>query len=305
MIKNIKTVNENPNFSVVVPNNCGCKCSFCFDDKDAQCLSMFNWMRGLESVMRELPDKFSRVSVTGGEITNMDVFTISSLLSLLRRRFRTVVVNTNAANLNRSVYALSRADHVNVSYHGTTKFESDNVFGKYISPPVDLLKSCISGLADMGTSIRLQRVVKELDFKQAMFYIEFAKFAGADEACFRMDINQKDGLSGDWIPFNREMAIGSSSCPVCATWDFKIAKMGVIFKAGAHETDNGSLPYELIYRKDGMLSTMWSKFKAPRFERPALRQKIIVKDTVKERIYDDHGRAVGGRCGGDGFRARC
>lgn len=283
----IITFNVAPNFSVVVPNACGCRCSFCFDNQ--KCLVGFDdWYAKLEQVIDELPEKFTQCSVTGGEPTKLSVEQLLKLMKLLYANFDRVVVTTNAERIYSHISALSLATFINISYHGTSAYDSNKVFQSdvMVSPPEHILNKFITQLKALETKVRIQRVCTVPPTLDEVFeYVNFCKSMGANDIAIRMDIAHKDALKGDWIPIPVEKAVSKGSCPVCADWTFNIENIPVHFKAGLIETDTTGVPYELIFRKDAKLSTSWSKVSVPKFI-PKLHKVSDMKRKVNLNLTD-------------------
>ena len=288
----IITFNEAPNFSVVVPNACGCRCSFCFDNQ--KCLVGFDdWYAKLEQVIDELPEKFTQVSVTGGEVTKLSVEQLLKLMKLLYANFDRVVVTTNAEQIYRHISALSLATFINISYHGTSAYDSNKVFKSdiMVSPPEHVLNKFITQLKALETKVRIQKVCTVPPTLDEVFeYVSFCKSMGANDIAIRMDIAHKDALKGDWIPIPTEKAVSKGSCPVCADWTYNIENIPVHFKAGLIEIDTTGVPYELIYRKDAKLSTSWSKVSVPNFisklhKVSDMKRKVNLNDIINR--YND------------------
>ena len=322
----IDTFDAIPNFSVVVPNNCGAKCAFCFDKNKlgkSKHMPFDIWLNDLQRVVEILPKKFRQVSVTGGEPTLLDPVTeFPALMEFLAEHFEKVVVTTNGSNIYEHIAYMSLATYVNISYHGITNFESNEVFNANISYTSAQLKRYIGELKSLGTKVRIQRVYTEKPSLNTIFkYVDFAKEIGANDVAIRMDIAKADGLSGKWIPIPLLKAVQVSTCPVCADWMFKINDIDVHFKAGVVETNNTGfgLPYELIFNKQGKLTTSWNSFNEPKW--------IEVKEThpkdkhigylynYKTKVYDGpkvkrhtckYNESSDGGCGKNrGFSSSC
>ena len=288
----IKTFNEAPNFSVVVPNLCYCKCAFCFDNQKTL-LDFDIWYNQLEQIIDKLPEKFTQCSVSGGEPTRLSVPHLLKLMKLLYANFDRVVVTTNGFAIDKHIASLSLATFINISYHGTTKKESDAVFQSDNSPTLAGLKNVIKQLKALETSVRIQKVCTTPPTLNEVFeYVSFCKSMDANDIAIRMDIAHKDGLSGDWLPIPEEKAVSKGSCPVCADWTFNIENIPVHFKAGLIETDTTGVPYELIFRKDGRLSTTWGEtVVVPKFIKKRVHKaeaSRILKDVIERYADDDN-----------------
>jgi molybdenum cofactor biosynthesis enzyme MoaA len=171
----IRTFDNTPNFSIVVPNNCGANCEFCFDN-DKVCklnyMPFKKWFNELQKVVKTLPEKFKQVSVTGGEPTLLDQYTeFPELMEFLAGHFEKIVVTTNAQWLYQHIAYMSLATYVNISYHGINNIESNAVFRADISPSTETLKKYIAQLKALGTKVRIQRVLRAKYSLDAIFWI--------------------------------------------------------------------------------------------------------------------------------------
>lgn len=261
----MKLLTDNPNFTVLVPNECGCKCPFCFlrqDDIAATRMIPFSaWLQGLKAILARLPRQFANASVSGGEPTMLSPEQLYELLTVLRTRFSKVIVTTNGERFLELCGVLSLANHVNLSFHGLTPEESNVVFGRDVSPPLDAIRAVAAQLKALGATLRMQCVVTSPPTQDFVTnYVKMAIGCGATDVSIRYDARLSNGLDGSWIPYPLCLAVDSSTCPVCATWTY-LASDGtpVHFKAGLVETQIGGAVFEVIYRQDGFLSSKWNE----------------------------------------------
>ena len=278
---------------MIVPNDCGAKCSFCFVNCGDR-LTFDDWLAELESVISQLGSEFTQVSVSGGEPTRLKPRQLKKLLALLATRFGKIVVTTNGINLVEQLDILAcYATHLNVSYHGCNKAESDAVFGDDVSlPKRELTEVCIRAL-EMGVAMRVQRVVARVTLAEVLDYAQFASDIGARLAVFRRDSNLEP--TEEWMPseFMDAFPLLSDSCPVCKSDVYAVGlNQAVMFKSGPKETRMATTHiYELIFHQDGTVSDLWESGKdsMPINSDPA-------DETVAQRGY-----CGGGGGGGRGY----
>lgn len=267
----MKTYNNNPNFSIVVPGGCNALCPFCFYEPPKTEIKSGEWLAKLKESLTKLPDNFQQISITGGEPTKSAFFwpLIDLLASFKRKNINKVVLTTNGQYLwdriEDPVNAESFAeviDHVNISRHAPTFEENVKIFGntKCIPDDAKLQKICLT-LNTMGIDVTLNCVleswVKTRD--QAARFIVWARGIGASAVCFRKPHGTLMPTSVE-KSFSAFKSVGEGECPVCRTKSQIIGGMTVTWKASKKEPskDLKSI-YELIFHDDGKLTADWSK----------------------------------------------
>jgi pyruvate-formate lyase-activating enzyme len=259
----IETYNDEPNFSVIVPQKCDAKCGFCSNRGVTDLSQPGAWLERLKGLLWKLPPKFQQVSITGGEPTLYSYF--DELMFLLRKRFRKVVVSTNGSKLGEMGSILKWANDINLSWHGTDPIMAAKAFGVgRVSEPDP---NAIEYLRDAGTGVTLTWVItmelmKDLDFTARHIddYVDLAERLHCSAAAFRFDMREEDGLTMSWVPGLGKAYIKESDdgCPVCRTLRYDRRGFPVLFKASCAEPAEWlGEPYELIYTHLGVLSTTW------------------------------------------------
>jgi len=65
----LNLINEEPNFSIIVPTGCNAHCDFCFWNRGHSEVDPVEYLNQLCETLDALPDDFEQCSITGGEPT--------------------------------------------------------------------------------------------------------------------------------------------------------------------------------------------------------------------------------------------
>lgn len=260
---------NDPNFTIITPGGCNAKCDFCTGAMNGK--PSKDYIKNLARTLAQLPPEIKQVSISGGEPTiSRDFMTILWMIKA-SQRFRKVVLTTNGAKLFDYADQLGGlVNHINISRHGTTDEENNNVFkaGKNGIPTNYELKEIIEVLNKQGIDVTFNRVYvneegdldPDLNKEKAITFVEKAKELGASAVSFRYDQHENvlDETHFETM-FSDYAKVNEGGCPVCRSHTCLVSGMPVMFKASLNEpSDHLSDPYELIYHIDGRLCTDWA-----------------------------------------------
>jgi MoaA/NifB/PqqE/SkfB family radical SAM enzyme len=252
----------NPNFSIVIPINCRCACSFCFQNKI--CEIRPDYYELLEENLSNLPSNFEQISITGGEPTLFSG--LNKVLGIIKKypQFKKVVLTTNGINPGFvELENFNVINHVNVSrHHYNDRFNRD-VFGNKKIPSTANLARLIRRINKKGKPVTLSCVLYYIQEKcDVLNYIHFAKYVGATNIFFRKIQEYGNDLEPTLVEREFRNCYGinyEGFCPVCRTTIQYIEGMEVSWKASVLEPSNDfKLIYELIYQPDGNITSDWS-----------------------------------------------
>lgn len=258
----IRTGNQNPNFTIILPGACQAKCNFCFfkQDKDDKL-----FLKGLKKSLKKLPDLFNQISITGGEPTISPVF--DEAMEIIRKfknkgKIRKVVLTTNGLNLtNKNIEGI---DHINISRHHYNQDICEEIFKtKKIPNSLDLV--AISGHANkIGIDINYNVVMVEENKNLNIFdFILFAKMHDATSITFR---NQYGDYNEN--PLEQQLiaagytATSVQTCPVCRTSYYLVKGFKLKFHSSDYEPTESTKfhpdeVYEVILQQNGDLTRDW------------------------------------------------
>ena len=264
-IHSLKTYNQNPNFSIVVPCGCNAKCNFCFWKAEA---AHPKYLSRLKQVLVVLPSKFRTLSITGGEPT-LDLDALKQILKrTTARAFNKVVMSTNGCNLQEMLHNstnLSKViQHLNISRHHWDENINDSIFQsqKQSVPTNSALKEICERSNYFGIDVTLSAVLTEhlTTEDDILHFVDFAKQMGASSVFFRKPHGTLDPSAAE-VAFAGH-AKRDASCPVCRASSMIIKGMPVTWKASVSEPDQviaKNQIYELVFHANGTLSSDWAQ----------------------------------------------
>lgn len=255
---------NNPNFSIVMPDGCNAKCSFCFWKKKCKA---DNFYTKLEQTLIDLPDVFQQISITGGEPT-VNISSLVKVLEIIQRvkkqRPFKVVLTSNGHKLYNLVKDYPRElvkviNHLNISRHCVNDIANYKAFDTFTLPDMRQLSYTMYMFQSRFIDVTFSAVLDERFFyekKDIEDYIHFAHRYGANAVSLRLPFGSLDThkLEAEFLGIDSQ----THSCPVCRHTTQYIDGMLVTWKASSGEPSkqmNGI--YELIYHEDATLTADW------------------------------------------------
>ncbi len=265
----METFNNDPNFSIVMRGGCNAACAFCFNKtKNAPAvreLSNFEWLLGLQDVLRKLPKQFYQISITGGEpMVSPVLHEVLTICRMAKLRFTNILLTTNGTNLLKYIDEVTTGvHHINISRHHYDEQTNKAIFGGSYNVTDAELTEIIDKYSARGVDVSLNCVINDQTTTDFIFkYIEFAKRIGAYAVRFRKE-------NGDNIaptPCEEHIdeyypVLERGECPVCRTWKRVIKGLTTYWKAAIIEpTDKiKDKVYELVYDIDGVTYQDWNR----------------------------------------------
>ena len=267
----IKTFNDDPNFSIVMPGGCNAKCEFCFN-RDKRNMPLpengYKWAFDLFEILKSLPSQFYQISITGNEpMLSPMLDGALSVCRMVKSKFTNILLTTNGTGLLEKVDDIaSSVHHINISRHHWDEDENRRIFGgAYNVNDFDLF-NIIDRYSARGVDVSLNCVIDvktDSDFIED--YIDFASRIGAYAVRFRKKNGDNLGMTPCEAFYDKAYPIlEKGECPVCRTWKRVIHGLDTYWKASILEpTDKvKDSVYELVYNTDGKLYTDWD-YKKP------------------------------------------
>lgn len=257
--KSLRTFDDDPNFTIVVPGGCNAKCDFCFWEKQT---TPDDYLSRLDHVLENLPKKFEKLSISGGEPTISKHFDdILTLVSLYGDRFNHIVLTTNGTGLEKHFDRIATSvDFINISRHHWDDNISNQIFGTESIPSKEELRDIVEEYNKIDIPVRVNCVLTDkLNSKEDIEkMIEFSQYIGASSIAFRKqhgELVRPDQMA----PFNEYILLHEGGCPVCRTWVQRIKGFEVHWKASQLEPKE-YVPdiYELVFHPTGRLTRDWS-----------------------------------------------
>lgn len=252
----------NPNFSIIVPAPCKCACSFCFQNKITK--TRADYYSILEETLRNLPDQFTQVSITGGEPTLFPY--LDKILEIIKRcpNIKKTILTTNG--LNPEFVELDNFDvitYINISRHHYDDKKNWAIFKNKEIPSTPNLYRLIRRINRKGKTATLSCVLSEIQTRHDVIeFIRYAKTVGSTNVFFRkiQDANANLEPTPVEVKFrNSYNVVREGFCPVCRTTVQYIEGMEVSWKASVLEPSNDyKLVYELIYQPNGNVTSDWA-----------------------------------------------
>jgi pyruvate-formate lyase-activating enzyme len=263
----LKTYNDNPNFSILLPGGCNAHCSFCFNDStdiSNEEIPLVEYVKQLKYTLENMPENFRQISLTGGEPLISPYFShVISMLALYGEQFRKVVLTTNGTHLINQLPLLSSVvNHINISRHHYDDAFNKQVFkGTYTVDTHDLHR-IIDQCGQHGIDVSLNCVIKEHTMGAFIErYIKYARELGVRSVNFRRESGTLEPTSVE-NGYEHYKVISESSCPVCRTKEQLIRGVTVIWSGSLDEpSEHINDVYELIFMPDGNLYRDWKGMK--------------------------------------------
>jgi len=262
MKKQTKTLQGDPNFSIVLPGKCQGSCKFCcweFKSTPNQ------YVDRLRRAINRLPDEFKRVTITGGEPTLSGYLGVTVDVLRETRDWDAVVLSSNGAKLGD--YTDLQVDHVNLSRHHHDLKKREEIFDAVI--PCDMYVMDVidrfncSGVDVTLVALLCDQFVNNSPDPQGNDIIEFVKYAdnlGASAVTFRTDCHKNSTKPPKEMKWVSEYKTNDRwSCEACRIWTQIIRGKQVQWKAAKAEPSQiHGVPYELIFQQDCKLTTDWA-----------------------------------------------
>jgi MoaA/NifB/PqqE/SkfB family radical SAM enzyme len=284
----------NPNFTIMLPGTCNAKCQFCFWKKCEE-PTQLNWLAQLHDTIFNLPNKYTTISISGGEPTlSMFLQPVLALLHKIRktRPFERIGLTTNGARLDMILASPHHnvLDFVNISRHHWGQRENFKAFG--VKSFYDL-RSLLGDAARLGTAdtkVTLNCIIDNHTTVEFIDnYLNWMKEYGFKSVAFRKD---GDSLTPTAVEHHFVRIYGralENGCPVCRTNTQRIGDLEIMWKCGLHEPSiSAGEVTELIFQPNGKTYADWG-FK---FEVDVMGQR-------REKERSKYG-GCGGGCGGSG-----
>lgn len=256
---------EEPNFSIITPGGCNSHCSFCTDPMNYKAAK--DYLPNLQQAVMNKPEKFNRVSITGGEPTLSPLLT--EILLLSRLYFDKVVLTTNGTKLLQTMQTMSRTiDHLNVSRHRIGYDDNVEVFKQKNIIADGELREAVHYFLSQGVDVNFNHVYGPadtfIDRDYVSRYINYVKGLGGTSISFRYDQNLNK-LANTWIEedyLRDHEVVREGNCAVCRNFAMIIDDMVVVWKssfANPSQWMNEGEVYEYIYHTDGKLREGWER----------------------------------------------
>ena len=253
----------NPNFTIMLPGTCNAKCQFCFWKKCKEPTEI-DWLAKLHDTIINLPNKYTTISISGGEPTLSSFLQpVLALLHKIRktRPFERIGLTTNGARLDMILASPHHnvLDFVNISRHHWGQKENFLAFG--VKSFYDL-RSLLGDAARFGSSgikVTLNCVID--NYTTTAFvnsYLNWMREYGFKSVAFRKDGNSLPPTEVEHHFVRTHGRAVENGCPVCRTNTQRIGDLEVMWKCGLHEpsVDAGEVT-ELIFQPDGKAYADW------------------------------------------------
>ncbi len=260
--------NADPNLSIVL-DGCNADCSFCYD-KSIRNVDNILFNSRLSSSLKNLPDDFYQVSITGGEPTIHSNFINLADIITKASNFKKVVLTTNGSKLiELKDYISTFVNHINISRHhydddeNSIIFKGDNKSSYKSLTSLDLSKIVIE-YNKLGIDISLNCYIDNSGRYDSLFienYIMWARSIGITHIKFRL--NSSLGLEKSDVEkeFSSYKYMSDDKCDVCRSAVMLIAGCTITWHNSVNEpVERTDKIYELVY-KESNLYLDWSKKK--------------------------------------------
>lgn len=306
---NIKTFNDAPNFSIVMPGGCNAQCGFCFN-RDKRTMPLpengYKWAFDLLELLRNLPQQFFQISITGNEpMLSPQLDGVLSVCKMVRDKYTNILLTTNGTNLLEKINDVAPSvHHINISRHHWDELENIKIFGGKYNVGDNELRAIIDAYGACGVNVSLNCVIDDNTDKDFIErYIAFANNIGAYAVRFRKKNGDDLGMTPVEVEYDKTYPIlDRGECPVCRTWKRVIHGMDTYWKAAVIEpTDKvNDVVYELVYNTDGKIYTDWD-YKKP-FKRTL---KLGGKPKKVNNSYSGSNSCGSNGCGVSSVRNSC
>lgn len=274
----MKTYNQDPNFSIIMPGGCNAKCAFCFNNskpKSENC-SNFDFIINLWEHLKTLPKQFYQISITGNEpMMSPLIGDVMGICKRMKLRFPNILITTNGTNLLKNPQMIiDGVHHINVSRHHYDEAENKRIFGGAYNVTDKTLAEIVDVYSKNGIDVSLNCVINDDTTEEFInAYIDFAKSIGVFAVRFR-----KENGTIEPTPVERKFGeqypiLWHGACPVCRT-DLRVIRgLNVYWKSSVLEPSDHITDkiFELVYDTDGKVYLDWN------------RQKLLDKPIKSER----------------------
>jgi organic radical activating enzyme len=256
------TLNDDPNFSIVLQGPCNADCKFCFSkNKKVGSSVLADYLNNLNKTLKELPEQFYQISITGqGEplLSSRIVPVLSSIIPH-RTKYTNVLLTTNGTRLLEMVdIVCSAVDHINISRHHWDEVKNKEIFGGSYSVMDGDLVNMISECSKYGVDIGANCVINDSTDREFIEkYIAWASSIGFTAIRFRKENGTLDKTPVEET-FADHKVLWSGSCPVCRTDLQMILGKQVYWKSSVIEpSDHVDKIFEVVFAPDGNNYADW------------------------------------------------
>lgn len=273
-------LNNDPNFSIVLPGGCNANCDFCFSANRPQRKSLAKYLVNLQNTLDTLPKEFYQISITGGEPgISPWLVPVLELISENREKYTNILLTTNGTNLLENKDIISSAvDHINISRHHYDHLENKKIFKGTYNISDEYLEKCVDEYGKNGIDVSVNCVVNDSTTKDFIEkFMEYSKKIGFSAIRFRKENGTNDPVLVE-KEFEEYKVVWNGECPVCKTRKRIIKGLNVFWKTSVVEPDDVSENklFELVYMEDGNVYSDWGN-----------KNKIDVKKLVEKKINEN------------------
>ncbi|MBW1853090.1 MAG: radical SAM protein [Deltaproteobacteria bacterium] len=281
----MKTYNDDPNFSIVLPGGCNAECSFCFnnENKTIKPANIGDYINNLRKVLDNLDDNFYQISITGGEpLLSPFIDAVLALLVAYKRKYTNILLTTNGTNLINKIDLVSLAvDHINISRHNHDEKENNTIFGGSYYMNDEELLNIIDKYGERGVDVSANCVINDATSKLFIDdYISWGRSMGLFAIRFRKE-------NGDIQPtpveceYNSYKVLWKGSCPVCRTIKQRIKGVDVFWKSSTLEPSDiiKKSIFELVFKEDAIVYTDWDNQNVVSINsQPKISERVVYVD---------------------------
>lgn len=264
----MKTYNQDPNFSIIMPGGCNAKCAFCFNHSKTKVDNCQNieFILNLIEHLRVLPKQFYQISITGNEpMLSPLISDVMTICNRVKGRFTNILLTTNGSKLlDNPQMVINGVHHINVSRHHYDEAENKRIFGGSYNVTDEELSEIVDVYSKNGVDVSLNCVINNdttEDFINA--YIDFAKRIGVFAIRFRKENGEIEPTPVEDMFAEQYPILWHGSCPVCRT-DLRVIRgQNVYWKSSVLEPSDHIIDkvYELVYDTDGKVYLDWNRQK--------------------------------------------
>lgn len=256
-------LNNDPNFSIVLPGPCDAACAFCFSKPTRPAANLLKYLTKLNTVLENLGPQFYQVSITGGEPTlSPFLLPVLAIVAQHRRKYTNVLVTSNGARLLDFVDDFRGiVDHVNLSRHHYNDEKNAAVFGGKYRGTTTQAAEIVDAFGAVGIDVSLNCVVN--DSTGAPFLLDMIHYArthGFKALRLRKENGDNEPIPAEEVFAEKYPVLWNGECPVCRTRKRVIQGLDVYFKTSVVEPGDvtGGKVFEVVYLADGLAYTDWA-----------------------------------------------
>lgn len=259
----MELLNDDPNFSIVLPGPCDAACGFCFAQKPPAFCGMLKYLTRLNAVLEALGPQFYQISITGGEPTMSPyLLPVLAVIQAHRRKYTNVLLTTNGSRLLEVADDLHGiVDHVNISRHHYDDGKNAHIFGgKYRVSTADA-ERMVNRLSATGIDVSVNCIVYDsTDVGFLGCFIGYAMSVGFKAVRFRKKNGDNNPIPAETHFAENYPVLWEGACPVCRTRKRVIRGMDVYFKTSVTEPDavSDGKVFEIVFQPDGLCYTDWA-----------------------------------------------